>query len=324
MNKIETGTKVGPEVEGNIITSTSGPKKRNWFITINNYSEQEINVLNTIDVKYIIWQKEEGEKCHTPHIHACMIFKSSVVWPKRHFPRADIEIVKNLNACIKYCSKLETRVEGPFERGERPKGRGTRTDLDNIAHKVLHGTSLNDIAKDNPAMYVRYHRGLQALQQTTIEHRSNKIAPCVIWLWGKAGVGKTRIPTTIFPGNKHYIKDGSKWWSNYNNEKCVIIDDFDGKWPYRDFLRLLDRNKYTCEIKGGNVIFNSPFIFISCEHSPSYYWTDNELAQVTRRLHTIMELKSFDDYEKNLYYFETLCNEYERRMNIIINDIDNR
>jgi hypothetical protein len=77
-----------------------------------------------------------------------------------------------------------------------------------------------------------------------------------------------------------------------------VIDDFDGKWPYRDLLRLLDRYVYQGQIKGGYVHINSDYIIITCEHRPEEYWSGNELTQVRRRLDCVHECTNIDkDYE---------------------------
>jgi len=294
------GTEVDTEVEGNTNTSTSVSeqdcskmKKRNWFLTINNYTENELLLLNNYPCKYIIWQTEIGEKCGTPHLHACIVYPNAVVWPKRDFPRARIEPVISLPDCIKYCSKKETRVEGPFERGERPK-QGKRNDLKKLAEEVVKGRSINHIAKEEPDMFVKYGRGLKLLREETQKNRNSENPPFVVWLWGNAGVGKSRIPNTIFSETSIYIKDGTSWWDNYDHEKCILIDDFDGKWPYRDFLRLLDRYKYQGQFKGGYVKINSPFIFITCEFGPSHFWEDNALKQVTRRCSVIHQVTNYE------------------------------
>jgi len=74
------------------------------------------------------------------------------------------------------------------------------------------------------------------------------------------------------------------WWDGYEQQEAIIIDDFDGKWPYRDLLRLLDRYPYQGQFKGGYFKVNSPYIYITCEFAPSYFWQGNEYAQVFRRL----------------------------------------
>lgn len=289
-------TQVDTQVGGNTNTPTcvtdanEKMKKRNWFVTINNYNEAEIATLNNLKCRYIVWQKEEGEKCHTPHIHACICYANAVKWPKTIFPRAKILAVKDLEACIAYCSKEKTRVEGPFEHGDRPK-KGKRTDLAKLASQVVEGKKINEIATTDPEMFVRYGKGLKLLREEVQVHRTD--APQVIWLWGLAGVGKSRIPNTLF--TSIYIKDGTAWWDNYDHEDCILIDDFDGKWPFRDLLRLLDRYQYQGQFKGGYVKINSPYIFITCEFAPDYFWEGNAYAQVARRIKLIHEVKAFNE-----------------------------
>lgn len=117
-----------------------------------------------------------------------------------------------------------------------------------------------------------------------------------------------RPPTTAQrqPVEKHktyYIKDGTQWWDEYEQQEAIIIDDFDGKWPFRDLLRLLDRYPYQGQFKGGYVPINSPFIYITCEHPPDWFWgpmakapltgdrSANELAQMLRRIDEIVHVE---------------------------------
>ena len=86
------------------------------------------------------------------------------------------------------------------------------------------------------------------------------------------------------------MKDGTPWWDGYTNQDVILIDDFDGKWPFRDLLRLLDRYPYQGQIKGGYVKINSPHIYITCEFPPAdIYQPGNELNQIIRRLDIILQ-----------------------------------
>ena len=49
---------------------------------------------------------------------------------------------------IKYCSKEDTRIDGPWEFGDRETHQGTRTDLNAVAEDVKAGKSLEDIAEN--------------------------------------------------------------------------------------------------------------------------------------------------------------------------------
>lgn len=103
------------------------------------------------------------------------------------------------------------------------------------------------------------------------------------WYW------KTRGP--VEKHASHYIKDNNKWWDGYKQEEAIIIDDYEAnEWSYRDLLRLLDRYKYQGQTKGGYVKINSPFIYICSEFSPDQLWTDNKLAQITRRIDKLVNV----------------------------------
>jgi len=183
-----------------------------------------------------------------------------------------------------YCKK-----EGSYQEAGTMSNPGKRTDLESVCTMVVEKKKIEENALEFPVTFVKYHKGITELMNLTRSNRTEK--PTVIWLWGLAGVGKTR-----YASDRHsdrYIKDGTMWWNNYTQQEAIIIDDFDGKWPFRDLLRLLDRYEYQGQTKGGYVKINSPFIYITCEFPPTKYWRENELTQVTRRLDQILELKEF-------------------------------
>lgn len=294
-----SGTEVGTDVacntkeDGNIKTQ----KSRGYLLTINNPTEEDEKDLVADSYQYLVYQIEKGES-GTEHIQAFIYYKNPRVFPKKKYPRAHIERVRSFKAAETYCTKEKTRVRGPYKYGTPPR-QGTRTDLENLAKQVLEGTSLEEIARNAPAHYVKYHNGLKALKSDTAPHRTQK--PTTVWIWGKTGVGKTRYVIDKHGAENVYIKDGTKWWNGYNGEEAILIDDFDGKWDFRDFLRLLDRYKYQGEYKGGYVKINSPYIYITCEFEPEHVYRkydadddkeDNNLQQVLRRLDKIIHIKT--------------------------------
>lgn len=193
------------------------------------------------------------------------------------------------------------------EMGERKSNnQGQRTDLivlrDGIKAKKTDEALLNELTSLQSVKCINTVRGI------LMKHRTTK--PKVIWRWGLSGLGKTRWIKDKHGEENCYIKDGTKWWEGYNQEEAIIIDDFDGKWPFRDFLRLLDYGRYQGEVKGGHVKINSPYIYITCEFPPEHFYedltgigigmevggntrpllsqnTDNTLKQVLRRIDEI-------------------------------------
>jgi len=162
---------------------------------------------------------------------------------------------------------------------------GRRTDLEGAVALVQGGAGVAAVAADMPVVYVKYHKGLQALRNTQFRDRSEK--PAVTWLWGGTGVGKTRTATE---GGSFYIKDATRWWDGYEQQETIVIDDFDGSWPFRDLLRLLDRYPYQGQTKGVYVKINSPKIFITCDRHPSEFWGGHEFEQLKRRLAVITSM----------------------------------
>lgn len=259
------------------------------MLTINNPTENDVKTIENDDTSYAIWQFEKGEN-GTEHIQALIYYKNPRVFPKKKYPRAHIEAVRDLTKSIQYCSKSETRIKGPYEKGEKPQ-QGRRKDLEAVGREILAGKDLYDIATENPDYYIRYYRGLTALKDLITEHRNGPAK--VYWLWGLAGCGKTKY---VHDNHRDvYIKDGTMWWDGYKQNEAICIDDFDGKWPYRDLLRLLDRYCYQGQVKGGYVKINSPYIYITCEYAPEHFWQYNELEQVTRRITEVRHIKKNPD-----------------------------
>lgn len=97
---------------------------KSFILTINNPNvEEELSALRR-HCKYFIGQLERGES-GTPHLqilyqHPTKVRPTAI---KKLFERAHIEIARDPRACIKYCSKEETRIDGPWTHGDAPEDR---------------------------------------------------------------------------------------------------------------------------------------------------------------------------------------------------------
>lgn len=259
-------------------------KSRSWCFTINNYTDAEYKAILDIEYRYVCVGKEVGES-GTPHLQGYIELPGPVRLSAVKAlvgDRAHLEQRRGTpEEASKYCKK-----DGDFfEDGILPK-QGRRTDLESVATAIL---SKSFKPEDFPIQYIKYQRGIDALSVSLYTDRSEP--PTVHWRYGKAGVGKTRFVFDTHGYDNVYVKDGTIWWNGYTQQSVILIDDFSGKWDFRDFLRLLDRYPYQGQYKGGYVKINSPFIYITCEWHPSFiYRGANELAQITRRLTSIEEI----------------------------------
>jgi len=262
-------------------------RARGWTITLNNYTDSDLFAIKSLFKlgSYAICGKEVGEE-GTPHLQAYVRLRDAVELKtmKKHLPRAHLEIAKSGDRTNRdYCMK-----GGDFFETGLLSEQGKRNDILEVAQKIKNNeTTLEEIMFDYPIVYMKYSRSIEKMCNAVLKPRSSP--PVVSWRWGLAGTGKSRYCIEKHPS--HYIKDNSLWWDGYQQDEAVIIDDFDNKIPFRVLLRILDRYKYPCQIKGGYTQLNSPFIYITCEYPPEHYWSGNELEQITRRLTSVEEIK---------------------------------
>lgn len=253
--------------------------------TLNNWTEEDLEVFKKWKYTYLVYGKEVGEECGTPHLQGYVEWSSSKeyatvhkYWNGRGHWR---QRQKTPQQASEYCKK-----DGDFFEDGKLSEQGKRTDLEQMVEMVKERKSMKEIALFNPTCFIKYNKGLIQFKETITEHRT--CAPWVGWRWGLAGRGKSYFVRQKYPDL--YEKDGTKWWFGYEQQECILIDDFDGQWPFRNFLRLLDEGRFIAETKGGNVKINSPIIYITCEFPPSHFWANNELEQVTSRLDSIVEV----------------------------------
>lgn len=273
---------------------------RVWALTIFNYSEVAGLITEKPKRKWMVYQEEQCPKTGKKHIQAGIAYTSGTTFErmKKKFGTAHIEQARNPTALWKYCQKEETRVGEPVIFGEEPEGQGARTDLQMVTDMIKEKKTMREIVSEHTESYIKYHRGIEkAWKILNCTERAGK--PYVRWIWGESGTGKTRLATE---GKDYYMKDETKWWDGYKQGQHIVIDDFDGKWNYKNLLRLLDRYKYQGQEKGDYIpIVDS--IDITCSMGPkeilyaeyikeddSEYKCNNMCKELTRRLDEVIHL----------------------------------
>lgn len=89
--------------------------------------------------------------------------------------------------------------------------------------------------------------------------------------------------------------NGIVWFSDYTDEECLIIEDFTGWMPFRVLLTLL--HEFRPRVRTDSNTFvraNWTHVIITSDRPPDQWYlaaTDDELSQLTRRLHFVEKIE---------------------------------
>lgn len=131
----------------------------NFCFTLNNYTEENINFINTIDCKYIIYGKETGEN-NTPHLQGFIVLHKRLAVSKvlKILPNeCHVEICKgSAKQNITYYKKQNEFVE----RGTAPV-RGKRNNLTEMVNAKLLKTNPIEMFETFGDNFVKYYKSIK-------------------------------------------------------------------------------------------------------------------------------------------------------------------
>ncbi len=180
-----------------------------------------------------------------------------------------------------YCCKEDTRITGPWTFGDDsniPESQGVRSDWNAVKRKFQAGASVREVALDDAytSLYARNPKGFKSLKALVQEPRN--AFPEIITLYGETGVGKSRWANLEFSDSIYRLpppKSSGTWWSRYDNEETVLIDEMYGnRFKHGPLLMLLDQWPCTVPDYGADLVFNSPRIIFT-SNSPPEDWYRN-------------------------------------------------
>lgn len=275
------------------VPPTSVPAKvRNCCFTINNYNEASLSKLADAfkSATYLVYGKEIGEVCGTPHLQGYIEFENPRAtgkgWSnfKKLLGEGHYEMRRGTaKQAADYCKK-----DGQFvEFGEITR-QGERTDWTAATAAVLSGTSIVEVIQEQPQLLPAI-RALERLKNLSIAPVEREVH--VVWLHGSPGSGKTKYVWDLHPSV--YSKPSGSWWDGYEGEDVLLLDDFDADIPYQELLKVLDRYKYRVPVKGGYVGARWTKVYITSNAHPDtfYKYQSNRQALVRR----ISEIKCLDE-----------------------------
>lgn len=260
-------------------TRRRGPlRARNWCFTFNN-PPASWNPRACYDsglCKFFAGQYEVGEGTGTRHFQGYVVFGHGVTLnsAKERLGSNTIHLEVRRGSheeALSYCTKPETRCPDTdrWELGNPPaSGQGSRTDIGRAVDIITAGGTIREVAEQEPVVFTKYHRGLQALAAILTPPRTE--APTCFYFWGPSEVGKSRagwsftddlsrcypVPLSAGP---------SVWFDHYipGYHRAVIFDDYYHNFKFSFLLQLLDRYPIYVPYKGGFLPFTCPTIIIT-------------------------------------------------------------
>ncbi len=183
------------------------------------------------------------------------------------------------NTAADYCMKEDTRIEGPWEFGERPVQRNSKTDWKDVLHNAKTG-NIEGIPDD---IIVKHYGNIKRIQK---DYMVTTDAPDLrgTWVYGPAGVGKSQYARLHYPD--HYPKLCNKWWDGYQGQKNVIMDDFGKEHKVLGQQLKIWSDRYGCilENKGGSMpSAHTSFVVTSQYSLEEIFWEDKPTLEALLR-----------------------------------------
>ncbi len=232
-------------------------------------------------VHYCIWQKELCPTTKKEHLQLYCVFtkrkrRTSVL----KLYKGDWRIARSPKDANKYCQKKDSRIDGPWTIGEWDKVVLQGDKFKQLFQDIEKGMKEKDIFRTYTALYVRYSTGIRRGRELMTLKRSTHTQ--LIWIWGPSGAGKSVLAMKMAKTGDRtvYMKNPTnKWWTGYDQEDVVIIDDFKGAlYPAMLFNLGGNNHPLPIEIKGACLQFNSKEIIITSVRHPRYIYGEDTHA----------------------------------------------
>lgn len=282
MGRKETETEV---VRGGNTGPPNKPQKT-WDVTVNNYTETDIEFFKKLECNKKVISKEISES-GTPHLQGRMTFKRTYrltalkkLHPKAHWE----ETIKDEDS--NYCMKIDSEVI----INENNSRQGERVDLKLIRDEIIAGKKVDDIIMENPILGHQYGRTLDRLDDINSRNRSRTAMTTCEWIYGPTGSGKSHKAFEGYDEETHFLwTDDNGWWDGYNGQEIVIMNDYRGTIPYNVLLQLID--KWPMKVRRRNrepMPFVSKHIIITSSLPPDKIYkhrdAEDSLEQLLRRV----------------------------------------
>jgi hypothetical protein len=152
----------------------------------------------------------------------------------------------------------------------------------------------NSLLEQHTSLWLRYEQslrriGLFSLERLDSSHRN-------FWYWGDTGTGKSRKARE---NTSLYLKKRNKWWDGYDNEECVLIEEWspDMKTTTAQELKIwADIYSFPAEIKGGMIVIRPRMLIITSNYKIEECFEERDVEAIKRRF-TSVEFKKLVEFD---------------------------
>jgi len=258
-------------------------RHRSWFITIHpvatltpaelaKWIEDVPTILNPVhsSVKTImttVYVHERGGEENRDHLHVYVRYSPLVNWDAvvkdftlRNCAHPWVMYTLKDFSVLKYIDKRDkTFVSGVYQYGVIPKV-GASSEFEKAVAIVSTTGSLVGVDPRQKALHGRGLREL-ALDFPVDNHRKVN----VITVFGRREVGKSRQLQLFFNRENFFppmVGPTGVWWSGYNTQRVVVLDEYHGQVPLTTLKIMLDGSRMDINVHGGSVHARWDTIFV--------------------------------------------------------------
>lgn len=261
-------------------------KSRSYVYTWNNYTSDDESLVQAIPCVYHVYGRETGES-GTPHLQGFIYFSNARSFNavQKLFPRAHLEVARDVGRAIPYCKK-DGNI---WEQGVAPIGapgkKCTLTERANKNKRLLE-QSLSDLVASgelplSQVPLIKKARVILAQEGSALEYHTVR----GVWFYGPPGTGKSHTARKDFADI--YVKAQNKWFDGYTGQKTIVLDDFDKQGVCLGHYLKIWADKWACngEIKGGTVSLRHETLVITSNYHPDDLWSEDQpmLEAIKRR-----------------------------------------
>lgn len=221
------------------------------------------------------WQVERGEHTHHLHVQGYAEIPTRLGgrgW-QRLFPGWSVILSKGTREeNIAYVTKSNTHVRGPYGL-ETFTGAPTTVggNAESLLRRIRDGATAEELKTEFPKLALKHWPTiLNWIQDQKVSRPAG--TPEVWVLWGDVGAGKTMYAQQLL-GDDYGTHSSSfgGYWTGYNGETGLLIDEFYGWIRFNELLNLLDKHlAMPLNRKFGHVVNNAQKIVFTSNQP----WTD--------------------------------------------------